>query len=479
MAKIQFGDYLKSKKNKGAVYESDEAIAKRIKALIESDACVVQPRFRMEIFQKGLELVEQIPDHPDAASLRKRCLEGIAQGQEELIRTDLAAARYHLETATDEYEYQKASGELQAVVEEVKERRDAAGRNRSTVPEGKDCLPSSGGSGASGDGGGSYDDMIRQAKELKAKADTQITRFSRKTTISRGITLAVIVVIIGLAVYMWTSGFFRYAAAKMEGMAGMYESSYSRFYKLGDYLDSRSQYVYYKEKYLQQRVQDEGKSLSEAKEGDSVSFSGFRWKVLEKDGTKLLLICTAPKEESSFFGIPFDGKTKELREETDLVLRTEQVTEETPGKDASEGNTDTGVPSGNGPAGSALWETSSLRRYLNEAVLNHDFTPVEAAAILPQTSAPSENGQFGTKSGKETEDRISILSLEQIQDYTEKGVFRKPSVDMWIRTPGHDMGSAAYMTAKGNIILYGNDVADDNLSACPVILVDCTALRDN
>ncbi len=34
MAKIQFGDYLKSKKNKGAVYESDEAIAKRIKALM-------------------------------------------------------------------------------------------------------------------------------------------------------------------------------------------------------------------------------------------------------------------------------------------------------------------------------------------------------------------------------------------------------------------------------------------------------------
>ena len=41
------------------------------------------------------------------------------------------------------------------------------------------------------------------------------------------------------------------------------------------------------------------------------------------------------------------------------------------------------------------------------------------------------------------------------------------------------MGSAAYMTAKGNIILYGNDVADDNLSACPVILVDYTALREN
>jgi hypothetical protein len=321
--------------------------------------------------------------------------------------------------------------------------------------------------------------MIREAEQMKEKADAKAGGFTRKATLRRVCVIAVAALIVAAALYVWLSGYAEYMAAKLEGMAGMYESSYSRFYKLGDYLDSRSQYVYYKEKYLQQRVQDEGKSLSEAKEGDSVSFSGFRWKVLEKDGTKLLLICTAPKEESSFFGIPFDGKTKELREETDLVLRTEQVTEETPGKDASEGNTDTGVPSGNGPAGSALWETSSLRRYLNEAVLNHDFTPVEAAAILPQTSAPSENGQFGTKSGKETEDRISILSLEQIQDYTEKGVFWKPSVDMWIRTPGHDMGSAAYMTAKGNVILYGNDVADESLSACPVILVDYTALGEN
>ena len=38
MAKIKFGDYLKSKKQKEAVYESDESIVKRVKALIESDS---------------------------------------------------------------------------------------------------------------------------------------------------------------------------------------------------------------------------------------------------------------------------------------------------------------------------------------------------------------------------------------------------------------------------------------------------------
>ena len=35
---------------------------------------------------------------------------------------------------------------------------------------------------------------------------------------------------------------------------------------------------------------------------------------------------------------------------------------------------------------------------------------------------------------------------------------------MWLRTPGHDMQCAAYMTSAGNVLLYGNDVTDDSLS---------------
>ena len=62
MAKIKFGDYLKSKKQKEAVYESDESIVKRVKALIESDSCAVQPRFRVDNYSKALDLLAQIPD---------------------------------------------------------------------------------------------------------------------------------------------------------------------------------------------------------------------------------------------------------------------------------------------------------------------------------------------------------------------------------------------------------------------------------
>ena len=55
-------------------------------------------------------------------------------------------------------------------------------------------------------------------------------------------------------------------------------------------------------------------------------------------------------------------------------------------------------------------------------------------------------------------------------------MFEKPGVDMWLSTPGHDLESAAYLTRDGVVMYYGDDVADDSLSACPVVTVDLKAL---
>ena len=123
------------------------------------------------------------------------------------------------------------------------------------------------------------------------------------------------------------------------------------------------------------------------------------------------------------------------------------------------------------------WKDSSLRTYLNETVLEHEFTPAETAAMVAQTPGPTENVQYGTKLEESVEDLVSILSVEQAQAYQEKGILKSTSADMWLRTPGHDMGSASYMTSNGNIILYGNDVKDDSLSVCPLILVDSAKLE--
>ena len=311
MAKIRFGDYLKSKERKEAVYESDELIAKRARALIDADSYAVQPKFRVDNYQKAIDLLEQIPDHPDAPGMLAECREGIARAQEDMVRTDFEKGKYHLETASSEHEFKKASEELSAVSDELKQRQNLLGPDQQS----------------SGSDGNPYEEMIRETDAMKVHADEQVALYAKKTTRNRWIALIVAIAIVAVAIYAWLSGYGRYLAAKVEGLSGMYESSYSRFYKLGDYLDSRQQYELYKEKYLRQREQEESHQLSEADVGDTVSFSGFSWLVLEKNDTLLTLICTAPKEESAFSCVPFDGEQKPLREEMSIEPESPRKTD--------------------------------------------------------------------------------------------------------------------------------------------------------
>ena len=81
MAKIRFGDYLKSKERQEAVYESDDSIAKRARALIDQDSCTVKPQFRVDNYRKAISLLEQIPDHPDAAAMLEECQAGLDKAQ--------------------------------------------------------------------------------------------------------------------------------------------------------------------------------------------------------------------------------------------------------------------------------------------------------------------------------------------------------------------------------------------------------------
>ncbi len=95
----------------------------------------------------------------------------------------------------------------------------------------------------------------------------------------------------------------------------------------------------------------------------------------------------------------------------------------------------------------------------------------------PQTTAPTVNESYGTMLDECVEDMISILSVEMVQEYSKNEAFENKSADIWLRTPGHNMESAAYLTADGNLILYGNDVTDQSLSVCPIIIVDYTKLE--
>ena len=116
--------------------------------------------------------------------------------------------------------------------------------------------------------------------------------------------------------------------------------------------------------------------------------------------------------------------------------------------------------------------------YLNDTVLNAEFTEAERKALVEQESGSSLNPKYGTALKDKTKDIITILSVEEMQSYIDGDILKTPGVDMWMRTPGRDLESAVYMTAKGNLVLYGDDVTDANLSVCPVIVLDYSKLEN-
>ncbi|MDO4337916.1 MAG: DUF6273 domain-containing protein [Eubacteriales bacterium] len=60
------------------------------------------------------------------------------------------------------------------------------------------------------------------------------------------------------------------------------------------------------------------------------------------------------------------------------------------------------------------WETSSLRKFLNGEFLETAFTGTEANAIIDSLVETEDNPKYGTSGGKDTEDKVFLLSVEEV-----------------------------------------------------------------
>ena len=424
MAKVKFREYLRKKKNAGPVYESEEGLVKRAKKRLEANELIVQPAYRIENFEKAADLLEQAGDYPGAASLRQECLDRADRAKAEKLESDYGRAVLHLEEADSEEDLAKVSKEFK----KLKGYKDSA--------------------------------------ELKKKADAQAGRLRKKFRVKQAAVLILLAAIAVGAAVGAKAGFFSYLAARLEGRGGIYESAYSRFVKLGDFLDSEKQAARYKDKMLRQKEKNESKSVKKGHKGDTVKFGDYSWTVLERDGSTRLLLCQTPKEDIFLSHISYNGDMR-------IVAGTEE-TEENAQTEQEEDILRLYDEACSGPASDTVWAESSLRKYLNTEVLGKAFSEFERGAMLPMNTVPGTNAIYGTDGGEETEDLIRLLSLEEAADYRK--IFEKPNQDTWLCTPGHDRTAAACMTKSGILVPYGNDVRSESLSVCPVVLVDADKL---
>lgn len=133
--------------------------------------------------------------------------------------------------------------------------------------------------------------------------------------------------------------------------------------------------------------------------------------------------------------------------------------------------------------GDVTWAESAIRHYLNGAFYE-TFTEDEKSRIVTVTNKNEDNPWFGATGGVETQDRIFLLSLEEVvykyfgdssknllkrspkQAYwfqrkdenngQRKSSYRGYSWWWWLRSPGRSNRRAVYIHGDGNIGIQGN-----------------------
>lgn len=111
------------------------------------------------------------------------------------------------------------------------------------------------------------------------------------------------------------------------------------------------------------------------------------------------------------------------------------------------------------------WENATLRRWLNNDFLNTAFTQQEQESIVTATVSNEDNFLFGTDGGSDTQDKVFLLSLAEVEDYfcddDDRRALNTPFVQAqvqgtndnngygtwWLRSPGIDSVSASYMSS--------------------------------
>ena len=198
--------------------------------------------------------------------------------------------------------------------------------------------------------------------------------------------------------------------------------------------------------------------IPEAIEGDTVAFGEYKgeevkWQVLEKRGTKLMLLTRMCIDAASY----------------------------------------------NDQYGSITWADCTLRSWLNEYFINETFDSNQQQMIIETKIENSSNPHFEVSGGRETVDRVFLLSVEEAEKYFEtddarmaKGTSYAMQKDLfsfeddgiytctwWLRSPGNSDSYVCNVDIGGGTDYSRSPKADTNKSGVrPAMWIDITSCLD-
>ena len=135
------------------------------------------------------------------------------------------------------------------------------------------------------------------------------------------------------------------------------------------------------------------------------------------------------------------------------------------------------------------WETCTLRTWLNGTFLNAAFSAAEQKKIVQTTVQNPDNSRYKTKGGNDTQDRVFLLSIDEANKYFASNGARmcagtayayaqgtdkanNGNCWWWLRSPGSDQDNAAYVSSGGYVGGLGYSVDYDYIAVRPAFWID-------
>ena len=123
------------------------------------------------------------------------------------------------------------------------------------------------------------------------------------------------------------------------------------------------------------------------------------------------------------------------------------------------------------------WETSDIRRWLNSDFYTTAFNDIEQRKIADTLVRTENNPTYGTTGGNNTEDKVFLLSVGEVENFfindverrakltkyaEKKGVYKdgERCAWWWLRSPGRDSSSAAGVNSSGWVYRRHSDNVD-------------------
>lgn len=138
--------------------------------------------------------------------------------------------------------------------------------------------------------------------------------------------------------------------------------------------------------------------------------------------------------------------------------------------------------------GAVTWAESPLRTWLNSEFRDAAFSGTEQQLLSETELVNSDSATYGTPGGENTVDRVFLLSLDEAKLYlneeTKLGAVSQYAISKgcyvnwggngwwWLRSPGIYSRDAAYVSAVGEISVYGYVVHRPGWAIRPAIWID-------